>query len=142
MSKTAIIIATLFSSAAFAATATLPPCTYTSPSDQKQSASVIDAHGAGVADRLSMGPDPAGHTGATVTPATTKTGQPSANGPGSANQSGPNGTPAPGAASDTSSTGGSATLKQQPNSSTKQPPAASDAGQTSPSASGQPSKDR
>jgi hypothetical protein len=28
-------------------------------------------------DLLSMGPDPGGHTGATVTPETTKTGQPS-----------------------------------------------------------------
>ncbi len=31
-------------------------------------------------DLLSMGPDPGGHTGATVTPVTTKTGQPAVDG--------------------------------------------------------------
>ena len=31
-------------------------------------------------DLLSMGPDPGGHTGATVTPETTKTGQPAVDG--------------------------------------------------------------
>ena len=33
-----------------------------------------------VPDLLSMGPDPGGHTGATVTPETTKTGQPAVDG--------------------------------------------------------------
>ena len=45
----------------------------------QQPASSHDANVTGatkVADLLSMGPDPGGHTGATVTPETSKTGQP------------------------------------------------------------------
>ena len=88
MSKTAIIIAILFPSAAFAAMPASAPGTQTPPLEQSQNASVIGARGGGVSDQLSMGPDPGGKTGDTVTPTTTKTGQPSADGTGTSNQSG------------------------------------------------------
>jgi len=116
MSKTAIIIAIFFPSAAFAAMPVLAPNTQTAPPQQSQNASVIGTHGARVSDQLSMGPDPGGKTGATVTPTTTKTGQPSADGTGASNQSGATSTAAPAVASDrtdpkTGPTGGSATSK-------------------------------
>ena len=77
MRKTAIIIAILFPSAAFAAMPVLAPSMHTEPLEQSQSASAIGTHRAQTSDQLSMGPDPGGKTGATVTPTTTKTGQPS-----------------------------------------------------------------
>ena len=117
MSKTAIIIAILFPSAAFAAMPVLAPGTQTPPPEQSQSASVIGTHGARVSDQLSMGPDPGGKTGDTVTPNTTKTGQPSP-------------------------TSGSETLKQHRDSSDKQPVATTGTGPTSSSTSGQPGNDR
>jgi hypothetical protein len=40
---------------------------------------------------LTMGPDPGGHTGDTVTPTTTRTGQPVENGPGPKSDSGTKG---------------------------------------------------
>lgn len=100
MSRTAIIIAIFFPSAAFAAMPVLAPSTQTPPSEQSQSASVIRTHGARLPDQLSMGPDPGGKTGDTVTPNTTKTGQPSHDGTGASNQPGGTGTAAPGDASD------------------------------------------
>ena len=87
MSKTAIIIATFFPIAAFAAVSVLAPGTQTQPPDQSQSGSVIGTHGARASGQLSMGPDPGGKTGDTVTPTTTKTGQPTADGAGASNQS-------------------------------------------------------
>jgi hypothetical protein len=147
MSKTAIIIAIFFPSAAFAAMPVLAPSTQTQQPEQSQSASVIGTHGARVSDQLSMGPDPGGKTGATVTPDTTKTGQPSHDGTGASNQSGATSTAAPRAASDrtdpgTRPTSGSETLKQQRDSSGKQPIGTTGTGPTSSSTSGRPGNDR
>jgi hypothetical protein len=118
MSKTAIIIAIFFPSAAFAAMPVLAPSTQAPPPEQSQSASVSSIHGARVSDQLSMGPDPGGKTGATVTPETTKTGQPSHDGTSASNQSGATSTAAPRAVSDrtdpsTGPSSGSETLKRQ-----------------------------
>ena len=83
MFKMPIVIAVFFPSVAFAAMPVLAPGTQTPPPEQSQS-----THGARVSDQLSMGPDPGGKTGATVSPTTTKTGQPSADGTGAANGTG------------------------------------------------------
>jgi hypothetical protein len=136
MSKTAIIIAIFFPSTAFAAIPVLMPSTHTAALEQSQSAGVIRAHGARVSDQLSMGPDPGGKTGDTVTPTTTKTGQPSADGTGASNQSGATSTAAPRAAGDrtdpsTGSSSGSETSKQQRDNSGKQPIGATGTGPTS-----------
>ena len=80
MRKTVIIIAILFPGAAFAVMPVLAPSMHTEPLEQSQSASAIGTHRAQTSDQLSMGPDPGGKTGATVTPTTTKTGQPSSRG--------------------------------------------------------------
>lgn len=90
----------------------------TPPPEQSQS-----THGARVSGQLSMGPDPGGKTGATVSPTTTKTGQPSADGAGASNgtsasnQSAVTSTVAPGVARDrtdpkTAPAGSSATSKE------------------------------
>jgi len=118
MRKTAIIIAILFPNAAFAAMPVLGPSIRTEPPEQSQNASAIGTHSAQTSDQLSMGPDPGGKTGATVTPATTKTGQPSSEAAtGTSNQSGANGTAVQDAASSrtdsSASPSGSETLKQQ-----------------------------
>jgi len=118
MRETAIIIAILFPSAAFAAMSVLAPSMHTEPAKQSQSASAIGTHRAQTSDQLSMGPDPGGKTGATVTSTTTKTGQPSSEAATrTSNQSGASGTAVQGAASgradsSTSPTSGSETLKQ------------------------------
>jgi len=100
MSKTAIMIAILVPSTAFAAILAAVPGTPTQRPVQSHIASVIGTHGVGASDQLSMGPDPGGKTGDTVTPTTTKTGQPSGDGAGAPNQSGASSTAIPGAASD------------------------------------------
>jgi hypothetical protein len=100
MSKTAIITAIFFPVTAFAAMPALAPSTQTQQPEQSQSESVIGTHGAGVSDRLSMGPDPGGKTGDTVTPTTTKTGQASADGTDGSSQSGASSTADPGVASE------------------------------------------
>ena len=100
MRKTAIIIAILFPGAAFAVMPVLAPSMHTESLEQSQSASAIGTHRAQTSDQLSMGPDPGGKTGATVTPTTTKTGQPSSEAAtGTSNQSGASGTAVQGAAS-------------------------------------------
>jgi hypothetical protein len=99
MSKTAFIIAILIPCTGFAAIPVWAPSTQTPSPEQSQSPSVILTRGAGISDRLSMGPDPGGKTGATVTSTTTKTGQPSYDGTTGPNASGPGNTAATGAAS-------------------------------------------
>ena len=76
MTKTFVIVASLFPIAASAAVSVLTPSQQV-PSEQSRSAAVVSTHGTWRFDQLSMGPDPGGHTGATVTPETSKTGQPS-----------------------------------------------------------------
>ena len=98
MSKTAITIA-IFFLGLVAAIPVLARSTQTQQPEQSQSATVISTPGAGVFDHLSMGPDPGGKTGDTVTPATTNTSQPSTDGAGSSNQSGASSTAPSGAAS-------------------------------------------
>jgi hypothetical protein len=134
MSKPAILVAMFFPSTLFAAIPVLTPSTQAQQSEQSQSASLIGTHRAGVFDQLSMGPDPGGKSGDTVTPTTSKTGQPSADGAGASNQSGTNSNAAP--------TGGSEKLKQQRDSSGKQPIGTTDTAPTSSSTSGQPRSDR
>jgi len=101
MFKMPIVIAVFLPSVAFAAMPALAPGTQTPPPEQSQS-----THGARVSGQLSMGPDPGGKTGATVSPTTTKTGQPTSDGAGASNGTGassPSGatsTTAPGIASD------------------------------------------
>jgi hypothetical protein len=134
MSKTTIFIAMLFPSVAFAALHPVAPGMHTQQPEQRRSESALGAHGGAVFDRLSMGPDPGGHTGATVTRDTTKTGQPTADRPGGANQS-----------SESSATGAGATTgarKQQPDSTATQPAVTSGANSTSSPNSGQPGKNR
>jgi hypothetical protein len=141
MPKTAIIFAILFPGAAFAAMA---PNAQTQPPEQSQSASAIVTHGARASDQLSMGPDPGGKTGATVTPSTT--GQPGADGTtGASNQSGA-GTAVQGAAtartdSSVGPASGSEPLKQ-PRDSSKHPVGTAGAGPASSSTSGQPGNGR
>ena len=91
MLKIAIIIATLLPITAFAVMSVVPPGMQLQ--DQSRSGSVIGTHGARASDQLSMGPDPGGKTGATVTSTTTKTGQPTADGAGTSNQSSSTGAP-------------------------------------------------
>jgi len=98
MSKTAILIAVFLPSTAFAAIPVLAPTTQ--QSEQRQSVTVMGNHGAGIFGHLSMGPDPGGKAGDTVTPATTSTSQPSTEGASASSQSGASSTaPPPGAAS-------------------------------------------
>jgi hypothetical protein len=98
MSKTVITIALFSLSPAFAAIPMLGPTTHPEPPEQSQSASVIGTHGSGVFDHVSMGPDPGGKTGDTVTPTTTTTNQPSSGGAGGSSQSGASSTAPSGAA--------------------------------------------
>jgi len=100
VSKTAIIIAIFFPGTAFAPMPVLAPSTQTQRPEQSQSESVIGTHAAAASDRLSMGPDPGGKTGDTVTPTTTKTGQEGADATDTSRQSGASSTAAPGVASD------------------------------------------
>jgi hypothetical protein len=86
MFKTAIVIAIFSSGPAFAATAVLAPSTQLQ--QQSQEATVVSTQGAAGFDHLSMGPDPGGKTGDTVTPTTTNTSQPSTTGTGASSQSG------------------------------------------------------
>lgn len=134
MSKTAIIIAMLFPSTLFAAISVVTPSAQTQQSEQSQTGSVIRTQGTGVFDQLSMGPDPGGKSGDTVTPTTSKTGQPSADGAGASNQSGASSTAAP--------TGGSGTLKQQRDSSDKRQNDTTGTASTSSSTSGKPGNNR
>lgn len=97
MSKTAILIAIFLPSTALAAIPVLAPTTQ--QSEQRQSVTVMGNHGAGIFGHLSMGPDPGGKAGDTVTPTTTSTSQPSTDGPGTSSQSGAGSTASPGAAS-------------------------------------------
>jgi hypothetical protein len=106
VSKTLITVA-LFSlstfslSTAFAAIPVPDPGTLPEQPEQSRSATDIGTREAEAFDHLSMGPDPGGKTGDTVTPATTKTGQPSYDGTSaSSNQSGPSSTGAREVASD------------------------------------------
>src|SRR5215207_2070818 len=87
MIKRLMIVATLLPSAALAAVPVLTPNPQ-APSEQSLRAAVVSAHGAWAFEQLSMGPDPGGHTGATVTPETSKTGQPSQDAAGASNQTG------------------------------------------------------
>ena len=87
MFKTAIFIAILSPSVAFAGLPPVAAAVHSQQPEQSRSERAHGAHGGAAFDRLSMGPDPGGHTGATVTPDTTKTGQPTADRPGGANQS-------------------------------------------------------
>lgn len=100
MYKMVITAAMFFLSPAFAAIPALSPSTQTQQPEQSQSVTVMSAQGAGGFDHLSMGPDPGGKTGDTVTPTTTKTGQPSYDGTGASNQSGASSTAVPGDVSD------------------------------------------
>ena len=93
MFKMPIVIAVFLPSVAFAAIPGLAPGTKMPPSEQSRS-----THGARVSGQLSMGPDPGGKTGATVSPTTTKTGQPTADGAGVSSPSGVTSTAAPGVA--------------------------------------------
>ena len=98
--------------------------------EQSSSAAIVRGHEPWALERLSMGPDPGGHTGATVTPETSKTGQPSHDAAGASSQSG----------AATNDTGGSSAAKQPPETSSKQrsdTPAASSTGSQT-----QPGKDR
>jgi len=132
MIKTLVIVAGLLPIAAFAAVPVLTPNPQ-APSEQSRSAAVVSTYGTWQFERLSMGPDPGGHTGATVTPETSKTGQPSQDAAAASNQTGAK-----------SNDGGGVNTTKQPadNSGRKasDPPAApttsSTAGQT------QPGKDR
>jgi hypothetical protein len=88
---------------------------------------------------IQKGPDPGGKTGATVTPETTKAGQPSVDGTAASKQSGASGAAAPGVARDSTdpSTGlasGAEALKQQRDGTATQPQSTSP---TSPSTPGQ-----
>jgi len=86
MSKTAILIAILIPcTAAFAEVA---PTTQPQPPEQSKSMIVMGVHEARAFGYLSMGPDPGGKTGDTVTPTTTSTSQPSTDGAGGSSQSG------------------------------------------------------
>jgi hypothetical protein len=104
-----------------------------------QSAGVVQTQKAEAYGRLSMGPDPGGKTGATVTPETTKTGQPPVDGTAASKQSGASGAAALGVAKDSTdpSTGLSSradAFKQQRNSTETKP---TSNGSTSPSTTGQ-----
>ena len=90
MFKTAMIIAIFSSGPAFAAIAVLAPGAQ--PQQQSQGATVVGTHRAAAFDHLSMGPDPGGKTGDTVTPTTTNTSQSSTTGTGASSQSGGNST--------------------------------------------------
>lgn len=122
MRKTSIIVAILFPIAASAA-ATVS----TQQGDHGQSGNVVGTRGAQVFDLLSMGPDPGGKTGATVTPTTTKTGQPSADGAGGANQAGAGSASGSGAASNKPDPSAG------PSDSSKQPSSTTPTAPTSPS---------
>jgi hypothetical protein len=132
MSKADTIIAIFFASTVLVAIPALAPGARTLEPERSWSGSATGIRDRGVFDRLSMGPDPGGHAGATVTPETTKTGQPSADGPGGTNQSG--GSTAAGAV-------GSETLEQQHDHAGKQPASTTGAAPTSSSPSVRSSKD-
>jgi len=70
----------------------------TQPPVPSPSVSLMETYRAETPSQLSMGPDPGGKTGATVTPETTKTGQPSVDGAGGSTQSGASGAATSGAA--------------------------------------------
>jgi hypothetical protein len=89
MFKTAMIIAIFCSAPAFGAIAVLAPGTQAQQQNQGAT-TVVGTHRAAAFDHLSMGPDPGGKTGDTVTPTTTNTGQPSTTGTGASSQSGGN----------------------------------------------------
>ena len=118
MSKTAITIAIFFPRSCIRSDARVGAQHADSAAGtEPEWTSCVGTHGAGVFDHLSMGPDPGGKTGDTVTPTTTKTGQPSSDGTGASNQSGASSTAAPEVASEktdprTGPTSGSATSKQ------------------------------
>ena len=96
MSKTAILIAIFIPcTAAFAGVA---PITQPQQPEQSKSRIVIGAFEAGAFGYLSMGPDPGGKTGDTVTPTPTSTSQPSSDGARASSQSGGSSTATPGAA--------------------------------------------
>ena len=112
MFKLPVVIAVFLPGVAFAALPALAPGTPTPPPGQSQS-----THGARVSGQLSMGPDPGGKTGATVSPTTTKTGQPTADGAGASSPSGATSTAAPGVVTDgtdpkTAPAGNSVTSKE------------------------------
>ena len=103
MSKTDIIVTAVSASIAFVAILALTAFSQIQKPEPSQSASVTGSPAAGLSglpDHLSMGPDPGGKTGDTVTPATTKTGQPSADAAGASREAGASSAAAPGAASD------------------------------------------
>ena len=94
MSKTAITVAILFLGTAFAAIPVLAPSPQLQKPERTQSATVVGPDGTKAFDHLSMGPDPGGKTGDTVTTTTTTKGEPS-----TPNQSGPSSTAPSGATS-------------------------------------------
>ena len=132
MFRAAIIIAIFFSTAAAATLRTqeLSP---------NQNTNAAGTHSAEAFNQLSMGPDPGGKTGATVTPETTKTGQPPVDGAAASKQSGTSGTAGSAGTRDSTdpSTGLASradALKQQRESTATQP---TSTGSTSPSTTGQ-----
>ena len=133
MFRAAIIIAIYFSTAAAAALGTqqLNP--------NHSANATVGTHKAEAFNQLSMGPDPGGKTGATVTPETTKTGQPPVDGAAASTQPGTSGTAGSAGTRDRTdpSTGLASradALKQQRESSATQP---TSTGSTSPSTTGQ-----
>jgi uncharacterized membrane protein YgcG len=87
MIKRAAIVTVLLPGVVWAAVPALTPNLQVAP-EQSRSAAVAGTPAIGVFEQLSMGPDPGGHTGAKVTPETSKTGQPSQDGGGGSSQSG------------------------------------------------------
>ena len=98
MFKTAILIAVFIPSSVFAGIKMSPPTTQSQQPEQGKSMIVTGAHRAGAFGYLSMGPDPGGKTGDTVTPTPTSTSQPSSDGTRASSQSGGSSTATPGAA--------------------------------------------
>ncbi len=104
MSKTDIMVTAVSASIAFVAILALAAFSQVQTPERSQSASVTGSPAASSSYHLSMGPDPGGKTGDTVTPATTKTGQPSADGAAVSKEAGASSAAAPGVASDGTST--------------------------------------
>ena len=104
MSSTDIIVTAVSASIALVVVLAMAAFSPLRLQEPNQSASDAGRPAAKLSVQLSMGPDPGGKTGATVTPDSTKTGQPSAGGPVSSTQTGASSTAAPGAASNSTST--------------------------------------
>jgi hypothetical protein len=117
MSKSLIILASLFPAAVLAAQPAVVLDTLQMPNAHQQMPNAHQSIAAHAPIRLSMGPDPGGKTGATVNPETTKTGLPSVDSATTANSSSgtssATGTPAQGSANHSNdSANGGARSKQ------------------------------